>query len=159
LIVSELERYEKFTRAFAPIRKRPPLLPLLVVIDSPPTPEIAIGLLTTTDSYASSDNVLALDQVSAVSILISVASTPPPVVVIVRFPDASELSTSPIFSTALFALGVQMPAEQLMFRVVPDEMTTSALAEVKGVSVVSTRQPCKPDVRSRSKGGGVLGWG
>jgi len=60
------------------------------------------------------------------------------VVVTSTLPEASRFSRSPAFSTALAAVGVQMPETQLMLDVAAEEMVTAACAADAMHSAAST---------------------
>jgi hypothetical protein len=70
--------------------------------------------------------MLGLVHAMPASIFMSVASTPDPVVVTIRFPDARSFSRSVTFRFAMLAVGEHTPPEQFMFCVAAVEIVTAA---------------------------------
>jgi hypothetical protein len=91
---------------------------------------------------ASSERLLLVDHEKPVSRSMFCASTPEPAVATMRSPAASMFSRSETFSTAFIAVGTHVPAEQLMFCVAAEEMTTSASA-TEG-AIIPTRKTKPP---------------
>src|ERR1700733_6826163 len=71
----------------------------------------------------------------------SLACTPVPVVVTSTLPEASRVSRSPALSSALLAVGEQMPFAQDIFCVASDEIVTLAIAPLAGNKTAAHAAP------------------
>src|SRR6202040_127421 len=123
-----LVRFEKLMFALCQKESAPPDPPSFVTSLTVGTPANDSGFSIVIELNASKTNVFDADDVIDVVTRIFDAWTPEPVVVTVALPEARRLSRSFTFSTALLAVGEQMPFEQLMFWVTSAEITTSAHA-------------------------------